>query len=122
MIVTLFPGGVSPVWSFQTHSSAIRSGADYTVIRKLVLMQQVKDICISEQIVYITTVLNLFMEKLMLGMGRQKDMLDFLRPFSPASSSTRPPTPPLTLCEINLKKLYFQMEKARMIVPPVIPI
>jgi hypothetical protein len=65
---------------------------------------------ISGQILYITRALNLFMEKLMLGMGRQKDMLDFLELSVRFCLQQDRLLPLCPLCEISLKQLYFQVE------------
>jgi hypothetical protein len=73
--------------------------------------------CISKQIRHITSVLNLFVEKLMLGKGRQNDMLDFVELSVRFCLQQDRLLPLCPLCEIELK-----VEKARMIAPPVIPI
>jgi hypothetical protein len=78
--------------------------------------------CISEQILYMTSVLNSFVNRLIIGTGRRLDdlmYLEFLIRFRLMDDLLRPICPQ---CKINLMHLYCLVEKAYMLVPPVIPI
>jgi hypothetical protein len=78
--------------------------------------------CISEQILYLTSVLHSFVDRLITGTGRRLDevmYLELLMQFRLMEDLLRPICPQ---SKINLMHLYCVVEKAYMLVPPVIPI
>jgi hypothetical protein len=77
--------------------------------------------CVSKHILHITTVLNAYTEKLLVGRERIIEDLNYLSVSVRCLLLQTRLHPLCPQCENELKQLYFFVEKADLIAPPTIP-